>query len=236
MPTEPSAAPPGAYEPKDFNVQWNFTLYPNGQTPQPDIANVRAAPVVLFIPAADPPPPPPVRYVTPAMLNSCNGKWMWWTCASGDPARITVGGQLEVGTVLSRKLATWVPDPNPPYGPLPQPPLLWSRVDAWVKYRVSTPAAALPLSAIFFTLNDSAGNWIDPWLPLLPPLRPPYDWLPTTVAGAWRVIQVYKDINWEGWHDENLRAVITFLGSTNPANTGSVTAEIEWFAFKLSTP
>jgi hypothetical protein len=224
-PQEPTPVPPGVHTPWEFNVQWDFTQYPTTQIPPPDVANVRVVPYTMFTPANLAGQPN-----TPARLNGCHGSWAWRSCTDGEI--ITVGGQLAVGTVLSRFLPVWLVPPVPGHDPPVGSPYTWNMVEAWVKYSIGVPPGqGVPLSAINFTLNDLGGNWADPWAP---PAPAPTDWLPSTVAGAWRVIYTKKAGNWTGWNDTNLRAVLTVLGTTVPANVGRVTVSVEWFAFRLS--
>jgi hypothetical protein len=140
---------------------------------------------------------------------------------------MVLGGQLAVGTVFSRKLQTYLTlQPPPPFLPDPTAPT-WNTVEAWVKFRVDTTAR---LRAIYFVINDSAGNWSDPWM--VGGL--PTDWVPLAALGGWRVAWTKKHLNWDGWNDENLRATIHFPGTLNPANVGGVAIDVEWFAFRLS--
>jgi hypothetical protein len=218
--------PPGIHTPWELNVQWDFTQYPTTQIPPPDVANVRVVPYTMFTPANLAGQPN-----TPARLRGCHGSWAWRSCTDGEI--ITVGGQLAVGTVLSRFLPVFplIP-PAPGLDPAIGAPFTWNEVEAWVKYSIGVPPGqGVPLSAIHFTLNDVTGNWIDPWGG-----AGPGNWLPSTTPGAWRVIytRVPVGYEWPGWDPFNLRAVLTVLGTTNPANVGRVTVNVEWFAFRLS--
>ena len=233
-PQEPTPVPPGIHTPWELNVQWDFTQYPTTQIPPPDVANVRVVPYTMFTPANLPGQPN-----TPARLSGCHGSWAWRSCTDGEI--ITVGGQLAVGTVLSRFLPVFplIP-PAPGLDPAIGSPLTWNKVEAWVKYSIGVPPGqGVPLSAIHFTLNDATGinHWWDPWtLPPPPPPPPvPGNWLLSTTPGAWRVIYVSSlNLNWQNWDPFNLRAVLTVLGTTIPANVGRVTVSVEWFAFRLS--
>ena len=195
--------------PKDFNVQWDFE--PLMLEPGAELACLDWTSMMWF---GFPPLHPS------AQLSDCFARWTWRSCAQGGV--ILTGGQLAVGTVFSRKLPTYGANPG-----VPGLPFQWNTVEAWVKYKVT---AVGPLSAIYFVLNDSAGNWSDPWMPG----GVPQDWLPTTAAGVWRVAWTKKIGNWTNWTDQNLRATAHFVGTHVPANVGRVDVDIEWFAFKLS--
>ena len=210
-PTKPTPVGAEVNTPYEFNVQWDVRNYPMDPVGTA-IPCVRAFPVNLIAPANQVGLPN-----TPATLRDCHGKWIWRSCTDGQA--ITVGGQLAVGTVLSRRLKLF-DRPGHETGAL-----LWDTVEAWVKYRVS---ATVPLTVINFTLNDRAGLWADGWVPT------PGNWLGSTVANAWRVIYLKKSGAWTDWIDENLRAVLTVLGTTIPANVGLVEVDVEWFAFRLS--
>jgi hypothetical protein len=205
--------------PQEFNVQWEFN--PTATMPAPALASVESASVTQF------------TFPTPlsAQLRSCYGQWLWHSCAQGGV--VVLGGQLAVGTVFSRKLQNYrlVPPP-PPITPDLNPPT-WNTVEAWVKYYVDSPAR---LDRIYFVINDSLGNWADPWAPSPPPPQPPpTDWLPVAALGGWRVAWTRRSsVDWIGWNSENLRATIHFPGTLNPANVGGVVIDIEWFAFRLS--
>ena len=198
--------------PQEFNVQWEFN--PTATMPAPALASVESASVTQF------------TFPTPlsAQLRSCYGQWLWHSCAQGGV--VVLGGQLAVGTVLSRFLPVWLNPPLPGQDPVVGSPYTWNTVEAWVKYYVDSPAR---LQNIYFVINDSAGNWSDPWMPG----GFPQDWLPSTVGGAWRVIYT-KCSGWTNWTDKNLRATIHFPGTTAAANVGGVVVRVEWFAFRLS--
>jgi len=200
---------------QEFSVQWYFQRVAGGGAPA--LASVESSTVAQFL---YPPGPPS------GQLRDCYGRWVWPSCAQGGV--ISLGGQLAVGTVFSRKLQTYNfgQAPPPPFLPDPNPPT-WNTVEAWVKFRVDTTAR---LSNIYFVINDSAGNWADPWMPL----GLPQDWLSLAALGGWRVAWTRKIGGWEGWNNENLRATIHFPGTLNPANVGGVVIDIEWFAFRLS--
>jgi len=210
-PTQPTGAPPGVYEPREINVQWNVTSYPT--SPPVDIPCVRAAPIVMFTPGASLPG------VQQARLTQCYGSWRWRSCSDGQV--ITVGGQLEVGTVFARGLPL---DNNAAGPPSQQAFVTWSDVDVWVKYRVSDYNR---LSALYLSINDMTGVQVAASPNMQPLLNPAWN-------SVWRVEWLSRG-NWQGWDTPptNLRVVLTALGTVNIANVGLVTVDVEWFAIRL---
>jgi hypothetical protein len=147
---------------------------------------------------------------SPSRLRECYARWRWRSCA--DDTNILNGGQLAVGTVFSRELASQNADP--------QNPTTWTQVDAWAKYRVDN---TVRLDNFFFTINDSAGLFV-----------PVVNNIVNTVNGVWRVVTVQKMGDWSEWDSDNLRVTLTFQGTTNVANVGVVNVDVEWFAIRLS--
>jgi hypothetical protein len=143
-------------------------------------------------------------------------------------------GQLAVGTVFSRYLNMFIDNPLPPPEPpiIPDPvnnPLSWDRVDAWVKFRLGAANINM-FDNVFFSIND---NSVPPNVVGLN--SPPRDWLANIGApGLWFVAHAYKIAFWEEWESTNLRAVLSIQGTSNPANVGPVSVDVEWFAFRLS--
>jgi len=111
------------------------------------------------------------------------------------------------------------------YGNTPLGTYTWDDVEVFAKYRVSDKTK---LDHILLRINDSAGLYF--------PTADADDIVPYT-SGTWRVVGVRKDNTWsngEDWDDDNLRATLTFQGTTSAANVGVVTVDVEWFAFRLS--
>jgi len=199
--------------PWEFNVQWNFQVYP-GSEPDTSQSCISAHPSVIFSRST--------ALQVPNTLFNCAGEWTWRSCTNGE--RVTVGGQLGVGVVFSRLLNLYSNA---------APPLLtgsasWNKVEAWVKFRVNTLGA---FDAAYFSINDATTP-----VPLFAGLGVPavQDWLPLMVPGAWFVAYAFKTGFWNGWTSENLRAVLTVLGTSIPANVGLSIVDVEWFAIRLS--
>lgn len=194
--------------PWEFNVQWNFVNFPaDPEAAQPCIT---AHPFVGFTRSN--------AENETAKLNECFGRWTWRSCTDGQ--RVTVGGQLAIGVVFGNELVVRYGD-IPPALPTTH---VWNQVEVFAKYRVDDKTK---LSHIFLNLSDNLGN-------SYPAAALCDDWIPY-VSNTWRVIgtRIYN-INWALWSRSNLRAVLTFLGTTNPANVGPVNVDVEWFAFRLT--
>jgi len=207
--------------PWEFNVQWNFQSYPAGlETAQ---ACVAAHPAVVFTRSN--------AVGEPNKLNVCHGEWLWRSCTDG--AHITVGGQLGVGVVFSRLLHLYSEPLVPPFQPVPAGADTWDTVEAWVKFRLNV-ANANVFDAVHFSINETTTpvalfsglgvpivrNWIAPGL---------------ATAGNWFVAYAFKTGGWNLWTSENLRAVLTVLGTSIPANVGLSVVDVEWFAIRLRT-
>jgi len=192
--------------PWEFNVQWNFQSYP-GTPPETDVPCITAHPNVAFTRSTG------IDY--PSKLLWCNGRWSWRSCTDGQ--NITVGGQLEVGTVFARQLRTRFLDSPPPI-----PYSSFSTVEVWAKYRLDVPAR---LDAVILSINDAGGNISNS----------PND-VGQAVANTWREIYHLHN-NWDGWDSpgSNLRVVLTCLGTSFPANVGPINVDVEWFAIRLTT-
>jgi len=204
-----------------FNVQWDFGKFPVEQSDPPvEESCVQAGGITTTIMGTE----GGDAYDKPSKLSQCHGSWKWRSCHDDDdPSNIIVGGQLAVGTVFSRFLPVFS---NFPTDPVPPAPYTYDTVEAWVKFRISSTTA---LSAIYFTINDMAGNVIGL-------NAAPANWLASTAANTWRVAHAWKTANWEDpdWDPTNLRAMLSVQGTTTGANAGPVTVDAEWFAFRLN--
>jgi hypothetical protein len=192
----------------EFNVQWDFHIFPV-QEPGIDWPCIEAMTVTGAIAGSQVGP-------TPSQLVECFAAYRWRSCAQGGV--IVTGGELTVGTVFSRALFTG----NSTLGPPQQGGLyFWSIVDVWAKFRVID---LTKLSAIMLSINDRSGNVASSGNIILPPA-----W-----NNNWYVANVLN-ANWSGWDapGTNLRAVLTFQGTLNPANVGLTDVHVEWFAIRL---
>jgi hypothetical protein len=209
------------------NVQWQFGAFPPGLNPPVDIPCLAPDATTNFTVSAP---------GAAGLLDNCYATWAWKS--HGCDNRITIGGELLVGTVFSRFLPTFLPPPFPG-GPNVDPgvgsPYTWGVVEAWAKYRVSDQTK---LSAIFFSLNGDI-NGVPAGLPVGIAGTPPADWLPFTAPGQWKMAYASMGPIWGAeWAYKNLRAVLTLQGATAPgvggANVGNITVDVEYFAFRLS--
>jgi hypothetical protein len=192
------------------NVQWNFSVFPVGQEPPAAVSCLSYNSITRFTMGQEGPP------ITPARLNDCYGSWTWRSCA--DDQNIITGGQLAVGTVFSRQLTVSHGDDVPP-----NIVYTWDDVEVFAKYRVSNVNR---LDNIYLTINEASGTWFP---------NPVSDDWGNCVSNTWRVVGTRKNNAWSGWEDiENLRVTLNFQGTTNLANVGLVTVDVEWFAFRLS--
>jgi len=187
------------------NVQWNFNVYPISQVPPAEASCLSYNSYSAFTMGSDVGP-------TPSELVECYARWRWRSCA--DHVNILNGGQLAVGTVFARELPLDNLEPHVTWN-------TWNIVDVWAKYRVDVPAR---LDNIFLSINDRGGNVVSG--PNLLPLLTP--------AGVWRVAYLSNPA-WEYWDTPatNLRVVMSFQGTTNLANVGTVNVDMEWFAIRL---
>jgi hypothetical protein len=191
-----------------FNVQWDFGKFPVEQSDPPvEESCVQASAITTTILGTE----GGGAADHPSKLSQCHGSWKWRSCKDDDD--VVVGGQLAVGTVFSRRLIATHGD-----SPLSH---TWDDVEIFAKYRVDDKNK---LDNIFLTLCDSGANSF-----------PGTDDWGNCVNNVWRVVGLRKDDSWSGWDDpENLRAVLSFQGTTNAANVGKVTVDVEWFAILLS--
>jgi hypothetical protein len=189
------------------NVQWNFSVFPVGQEPPAAVSCLSYNSITRFTMGQEAMDPIPAR------LNDCYGSWKWRSCA--DNSNIVSGGQLAVGTVFSRELIAQHGDDVPvAYS--------WNTVEVFAKYRVDDKTK---LDNIFLVINDSLGNFYP---------NPATDDHPGYTSGTWRVVGTRNRNHWQDWDSDNLRATLTFQGTTVAANVGLVTVDVEWFAFRLS--
>jgi hypothetical protein len=95
---------------------------------------------------------------------------------------------------------------------------LWGTVDVWAKFKVSTVRR---LSKIYLSLCDSGANTsaIE---------------VGQVFDDTWRFTHHYKSSSIDNWANGNLRGVLTFQGTTTPANVGALDVYVEWFAFGLT--
>jgi len=210
-PTIPHGAGTGPIRsPASFNVQWDTDIYPESQDPEPEHPIFEVETITAFSNATGGGEEPD----TLGMLSNCYAQFRWYSCADGDEGDITMGGQLNIGTVFARQLPTVYPS---------SPGILrWNTVEVWAKYRVSDKTR---LSWIELVLNDSAPANI----------AGSGDLIGVTTDNVWNVGYAHhQDASWSGVNSSNLRATLNFLGTTDDATVGLVTVDIEWFAFRLS--
>lgn len=188
------------------NVQWNFSVFPVTQDPPAEVSCLSYHSYTTFVMGTE-------TGITPSELRECYASWRWRSCA--DDTNILNGGQLAVGTVFARQLPLDNSQPHTSWA-------TWRNVEVWAKYRVDVPAR---LDNIYLSINDRGGNSYTPG-----------DIQPVTPAATWRVAYLTL-ASWEDWDDPatNLRAVMSFQGTTNPANVGVVNVDVEWFAIRLSS-
>lgn len=187
------------------NVQWMFSVYPVTQEPPAEVSCLSYNSYTAFTMGTG------SGENAKSELRECYASWRWRSCT--DDTNILNGGQLAGGTVFAREL----PIDNDPT----QVFFGWNIVDVWAKYRVDVPAR---LDNVFLSINDRGGNNA-----LTPDLQP------VTPAGTWRVATLSFGPDWPGWDDPatNMRVVMSFQGTTNPANVGVVNVDMEWFAIRL---
>lgn len=208
-PDEATAAFPIAPTRDLTNVQWNFSVYPVGQQPPAEVSCLSYNSYTAFTMAQEGPP------IVEAMLRECYARWTWRSCT--DNTNILNGGQLAVGTVFARELPVDNLEPHQLWN-------TWTDVDIWAKYRVDVPAR---LDGIFLSLNDRGGNSSAGPNLALGGLTP---------AGTWRVAyHTFNQFVQDEWDtpSTNLRVVMSFQGTTNPANVDVVNVDMEWFAIRL---
>lgn len=195
--------------PWEFNVPWNFQAYPTGApTTAPPCITAHPSTIVAISNSI----------IEPNRLLFSHGRWTWRSCTDG--LRVTVGGQLGIGTVFSRILRLVNDGPTFPPGSFDY----WASVEAWAKYRVDDTAR---LSAIQLAIDDLNG------------VGPPYIALSGNVLGFtanndWHTVHAASGPLGVPVHaDENLRLTLTFLGTTAVASVGEVNVDVEWFAIRL---
>ena len=190
--------------PSDLNVQYAFKQYPTQQAHISPAAPIFAVETHTEFDQAE-----GASSIEPGKLLNCFARFIWDSCACDETydTEITLGGQLNVGTVFAAYLPPGTAD------------LAWKSVQIWVKMRISAIAR---LSGVYLTVSDrdgtnkdSSGN-----------LRSSF------TDGEWFVINWTVD-DVTSWEVENLRSTVSVLGTDNVANIGRVSVDMEWFAFRL---
>ena len=203
--------------PEQFNVQWDTNTYPTVQATITQHPFFDVHSVTQFDSGSGPSSPD-----VPGKLRNCFARFVWDSCNDPDgefPNDISLGGQLNIGTVFSRELNVQHGDGTLPIS------YKWDIVEVFAKYRVDETDR---LSKIYLTICDEAGN--------SHPFPNPSDDLTNASDDTWRVVGTRKDGSWDDplWSSSNLRACLTFFGTTTPANVGRVVVDVEWFAFRLT--
>ena len=203
--------------PADLNVQYGFGRYPTQQQNISPTAPILAVETRTEFDNAE-----GASSLEPGKLLNCFARFIWDSCAC-DPEHedeITLGGQLNVGTVFARLL----PKEN---ATSPSSVSRWGTVEVWVKFRVDVPDR---LDQIYISIGDKSGNVQSTPDDEIIGAIPTNDWF----VGYFSYIGSDEDPDWNGWDSQNLRSTISFLGTSDVANIGRVNIDIEWFAFRLS--